>query len=249
MKLHNDIGLIGDFLGTIPVMIELAKREKEKKDQLTVVIHSEVTEIFQMIPRKYDIQRTYTPYNFDASLDLNKAFDIASKNNYHMTQAHFAIMGLPVPEKPIVPDLELVTSVFGIPQFDYVLAPFSRSLPEEQKWQQYKWQDLIDELSDKHFGIIGGPFNDRDFIDQNSKNLETVFSKGWNYIGCLLRMSGALISVVSGPSHMAYAVNAKNILLTNQTGAWGNNPDAIKITKNIHDITVDDVIKILKENE
>lgn len=239
----ND-GLIGDFLGMLPVVIELAKRENE----LHVNIHPEAEPLFQLVPKKYNIklqQKENSFYSKTLELNVSIAFNLSGEYNYYMSQLHFAYLGLPVPENP--PKAELEFELTNEPEYDYVLAPFSRSLPPQQRWPKKNWQRLVDRMQDKSFCIIGHDRDERNFVE--GANVTQMYSEPLlKVISTLKRSKNGLISVVSGPSHLCFHLGVKNYLLTNQDRAWGNNPDAVKIYDYIPELNAERLIEILKHN-
>jgi ADP-heptose:LPS heptosyltransferase len=236
MILRNDNDLIGDFLGTIPAMIELSKQ-----GPLEVILKDSVSELFNMIPKHHGIKRSDKDEH-DLSFHLQSSFNYADQHNLHMLQANFENIGLPAPSYVPKPELRYMT--MQSPVFDYVLAPFSRSLPMEQKWDKSKWQELVNRMPDKSFCLLGSIFHDYpDFI--TGDNVTPIFSQPMAYVCNLLKQSNnGLISVVTGISHLAHALDVKNYLFVNQ-GVWGKNPDAVCLDKHIPDIEVDEVIGIL----
>jgi ADP-heptose:LPS heptosyltransferase len=235
----NKEGLIGDFLGTIPAMQELAK------DNLVIVkIHPEARGLFSLI-RDLNIEDyghfIETQPNEYITLSSAEAFQIASRKGYYMSQAYMEQAGLEVPIIP--PKANLSYRMEEVP-IEYIISPFARSLPEQQKWPQEKWQLLVDSLPNNKFLLIGNSkFDNKDFI--KGSNVSSVFDLPFYILCNIFKKSKALISVVTGTSHLAFHLEVKNILLTNQNMTWGNNPDAIKITKYIPDITVEDIIEKL----
>lgn len=236
----ND-GLIGDFLGTIPVMIALSK-----EDALHVSIHPEAEPIFHLIPKKYGIrqqEKEEASYDRVLALDISAAFTISHQRNYYMSQSHFAYLGMPVPGHPCKAELEF--DMVASPACDYVLAPFSRSLPEQQRWPRQRWQQLTSALPDHTFCIIGHDRDERNFI--TGQNVMELYNHPLTSVISLLKNARkGLISVVSGPSHLAFHLGVKNFLLTNQDMTWGNNPDAVHITDPIPELTAESVMEVLR---
>lgn len=244
MKLVNKIGLIGDFIGTIPVMIHLASKSPEGLQ--VAGVWSEIREIFGMIPSKYKITEALSEQGADHKLDLEEAFRIASVRGLHMTQAHFAVLGLDVPDKPVRPELEIEMN--GAPikmKGDYIISPFSRSLPEDQRWPSQYWQELVDTMDDKQFILLGSQKRGDDFNYIMGDNVSKFFDCSFNYVAALLENNRNLIGLVSGLSHMAYALNVNTWLLAGQTGAWGLNPEATMIP--VAGLKPEDLIDILKK--
>ncbi|MGN6532889.1 MAG: hypothetical protein ACTHK0_14200 [Ginsengibacter sp.] len=236
----ND-GLIGDFLGVLPVIIDLSKR-----DELHVQIHPEATAIFSMIPKKYNIklqEREDAFYDVILKLDISRAFTISSENNYYMSQAHFAFLGLEVPETPLKAELEF--EQFEMCPYDYIIAPFSRSLPACQCWLREEWQRLTDLMPERSFCIIGHNRDPRNYI--TGPNVSEMYNEPLVKVVNLLKsVQGGLISVVSGPSHLSFHLGVKNYLLTNQNMKWGNNPEAITIQDYIPELKAEKVLEILQ---
>lgn len=235
-------GLIGDFLGQIPTMQKLAE-----KKMIEVKVHPEARDLFSLIETgnlmgTHNVNWFVAPeYDKTITLSSSEAFQLSVKNNWYMSQAFMAQAGLKVSE--IAPKAKLnYDGEFFHPQpVDFLISPFARSLPVEQKWQREKWQELVNKLPEKKFGVLGNyKYDDPMYI--NGNNVTVFFSLQFKHLCSLLKRTGTLISVVTGTSHLAFHLGVKNILLTNQNMAWGNQPDAIKITDNIHDVTVQQVI-------
>lgn len=237
--LHCKDGLIGDFLGFIPVITELAKQ-----DELHLSIHPESASLFSLIPKKLNIsQQQPVHYNKILKLDAYEACGISRIHNYYMSQAHFAYLGMPVPKIP--PKAELEFATLNVASFDYILAPFSRSLPNEQQWPKEQWQKLVDQMPQCSFCIIGHERDDQHLISGN--NVTALYNKPIvEVINVLKKAKRGLISVVSGPSHMAFHLSVKNYLLTNQQMTWGNNPDAIQIRDYLPALTAERLTTILQ---
>jgi len=227
MIILNPNNLIGDFLGTVPVMQVM---------NATYIISPQMKELASMAQIKY---RTSDGF-YDKAFDLHKAFTYAASNNLHMIQAFFWDMDLAVPTDIPKPKLHVIPE--KAPKVDYVLSPFSRSLPEDQKWPQERWNELCELLPHKSFALIGSWEDDYYYI--TAPNCMNIFGRRMNYVCNLLCNATALISVVTGTSHLAYALGVKNYLFFNQ-GAWGKNPDAVLFTDPIPNISVEQVIQRL----
>lgn len=253
-------GLIGDCLGQFPCIQELAKYNKVYIDY-----PKEVQSLVDLIPKKYNIG-SLEDYNKDCfkasiwadpystkvyNLDIHKAFSGAQISGQYMSQVYYPQLGLETPETPSKADLEWKEEF--VPYYDYLISPFARSLPNEQKWQQCNWQNLVDRMSNKRFALLGNSkYDNKDYIKGN--NVFVEFDKPFSYICNLLKSHKSrnvtLISLVSGLSHLCFHINASNILLTNQgISGWGINPNAYKITHYIPDLHPIDVINKIKEIE
>jgi hypothetical protein len=232
--------LIGDFLGMMPLMTELSKQE-----ELHVSIHPEVECLLDLVPKKYGIKlkdRDEASYDKIVEVDIFKVFKLAIERNYYMSKAALAYLNFDMSENP--PKAELEFEAVETSAYDYIIAPFSRSLPPEQRWPQEQWQKLTELLPDKLFCIIGHERDDKNFM--TGKNIFGMYNEPLiKVISVMKNARKGLISVVSGPSHIAFHISVKNYLLTNQYMAWGNNPEAVTIWNNIPHLKAEELVDIL----
>lgn len=249
MIVKNNIGLIGDTLGMFPFLIDLAK----KHQGIILILEGSafgLKNLFELIPKKYNIkivdENFQLPENEQViNLNLVRAFNFSVKNKIHMTQSYYEQACLPTPPTPLKPELDI--PFVSVPQYDYALAPFSRSLPEYQKWQQDKWNKLVDSMPDKKFVVFGDDRHDpKDFIFIKD-NVEHMYGKSLiEVMNVMKKCRNGVISVITGISHIAYAIDVKCYLFNNQPMAWGNNFDAIQMKKRIPDITPEEVLQVLQ---
>lgn len=254
MFLKTSIGLLGDAIGTIPVIIALSKTHDGKTYLLLNTDAVNAREIYNFIPKKYDIEIhnqigfIYDPYNegiMPKEFNLSRAFDIAVAKNLHMIQAHFSYFGLGVPSEIVKPELEFPD--LDVPQYDYILAPFSRSLPDVQKWPQDNWNKLVDMMPDKTFVVFGNEKYDKLDYVFSKPNVTHMYSKPLNEVmNVIKRVRYGVLSVVTGISHFCYPLDVPNVLFINQNMAWGKNPKAIYLEKPIHSYTAQEVSAYLK---
>jgi len=250
MILLNSIGLIGDAIGSLPATYALATAHANQN----IYCYFAHKQIFGMIPPKYSnikpIEVLDGPHLDVRQFDLTGAFAYATYNNLHMTQAHFKFLGLPVPSIPIRPELHIIEDqnyTFDYGDIDYAIAPFSRSLPEDQKWPKHKWQQLVDSMPDKKFLLFGDSRHDNRILI-HGVNVSYMFDFPLNSVAQQMqKLKSGVISVVTGISHMAHALKVKNYLLECQ-GSWGVNPDAIRIHAPVHQISVEEVQQLLIKN-
>lgn len=244
--IDNKEGLIGDFLGTIPAMQKLTEQ-----DQVLVKLHPEAKGLFRLIENwnliDYDKIDFLIDPEFEKQIILSssEAFQIAVKKNYYMTQAFMEQAGLEVLEVPSKAKLNYINAApLGTQSVcDYLISPFARSLPSEQKWSNEKWSELVRSMPHKIFGLLGNSkYDDRLFLHDH-ENVIPLFDLNFDTLCGVFKNSECLISVVTGTSHLAFHLGVKNILLTNQLMTWGNNPDAILIADPIRNITVKQVIE------
>lgn len=245
--IDNKEGLIGDFLGTIPAMQRLSEIYP-----CVVNVHHEIIGLFDLIKNSRLLNRAeQVGEDWDNLNHMEKitftsgeAFQIAAKKGYYMTQAFMEQAGLEVPK--IAPKAKLNYDEPKEKLDYYIISPFARSLPPEQKWPVKKWIELINSLPNSKFILVGNSKYDdyKDFI--YCKNLIIKLDSPFHIVCKLFKGSKGLISVVTGTSHLAFHLGVKNIVLTNQGMTWGNQPDAIKIITYIPDITVEEVIEKIK---
>lgn len=243
--IDNQEGLIGDFLGTVPAMQKIATVHK-----CLVKVRSEVKGLFDLVKsdRLQDIEKVDTGF-----MDVNQlhkftfnsssAFTTSAKYNCYMSKAFMINVDLEDIEEIPKARIKFIGTQIEKP-FDYCISPFARSLPEEQKWPVEKWKELVESRPDLKFALFGNSkYDNKEYLVAD--NVTTIFDKPFNEVCNILVNSRGLISVVTGTSHLAFHLGRKNVLLTSQTMAWGNNPDAIQIKKPIEQITVEEVLSKL----
>ena len=244
--LNNGEGLVGDFLGTIPAMQQLARDNMG----IHVIIHPEAEKIFKLIPAHYNIVRAFHReypedyYTKSLSLDISKAFSIADQKKLYMSQTHYEVLGLPIPHVP--PRAELDIEEIGFPTYDVLLAPFARSLPPQEKWAREKWQQLVDRFPHIKFGLLGTKtHDDPEFL--KGYNVTAEFDHNFMYVSNLMKKCTVVLSVVTGISHLCFHLDVPNLLINNQNFTWGTNPKANNIRTPIPTLKVDEVVDNLKK--
>lgn len=228
LLVKNTPSLIGDFLGVAPALIELSKNYN-----VFVDAKEEIDSLINLLPIKrfqnQEIHKTVT-------VDIDAAFKKASHRNWYMTQAFMDNLGLPVPNFP--PKVVLGFDKEEVEAYDYLLSPFSRCLPESDKLPASVWQDFVNKFPAK-FALLGNSkYDDTNFIKGVTPVFDLPFSKICNLYG----KCKAVISVVTGTSHLAFHLGTKNILMVNQNMTWGTNPEALCIRKRISTIKAEDII-------
>jgi hypothetical protein len=245
----NHEGLIGDFLGTIPAMQEIAKRDK----QVYVIHNDSVTGLFQLIRPEYNLKRHVGSPIISSDkvihLTCTEGFKHADSRGLYMSDAYLSLYGFKVDKsKPAKADLYIERKE-SVPGVDFVLAPFSRCLPDEQKWDREKWQALVDAFPDNTFAVCGTTRHDMyNFV--TGTNVINFYDNPFNDVADLLMKSRyGLISVVTGIPHLAFHLSVPNFLITNQGDGWGNNPDAHKIRNDIKTLTTEEVITFINTHK
>lgn len=240
MQLKNSINLIGDLCGTVPVMLDLAKKHGHLQVFQTM---DEGKWIYPMLPGIELVNRINEDSPF-MELDISDAFSFAERSNIHMTQAYHEQMLMPTPAEPIRPDLNLPD--IDVPIYDWVFAPFGRSAPEEQKWEVGKWVELAYALhkQGKSVCILGNSKHDNKF---NAYKCVNEFDRPLPEVMNILKKSRhGCVSIVTGISQLCYALGVKNYVFCNQGNNWGRNPDAVNMETYIPRITVEEVLEVLR---
>jgi hypothetical protein len=233
--IKNCPSLIGDFLGIAPALQKLAKN-----NNVYVDTSYEIDSLLELVSSRHNIfKQKNIVYDKKIDINITEPFTMAHHSNLYMTQAFCRYLGV---EYSGIPKADLDYSSGGFQYEDfYVISPFARSLPPDQKLSMNVWQEVINH-SGKHFIVLGNSKHDMNTLNRTL----TLFDKPFDHVCQVLRNCKGLISLVTGTSHLAFHLGVKNILLTNQgTTGWGVNPDAVKITKHIPTITAEDIIKHL----
>lgn len=240
MVLTSDIALLGDTINTWGIIRDLSLR-----GPVSVIIPQESKWFYELLSPTIKLSvKDDTKYS-NGELNLTEAFIYGSKENYHMSQCYHAQFNLPTPKKPIRPELNVPD--IEVPIYDYILAPFSRSLPEEQKWGLHRWQELSWKLNQQGFTTC--VFGNSKY-DPQINGMQMEYDRPMNEVlNMIKKCRKGVVSVVTGISHLAYAMEAQNILLSGQgNSGWGINPDAFVITGRVNDFTVEQVLRVINEN-
>lgn len=245
-------GLIGDTVGTLKIIAEAAEKSLKKSEPFFVGCHREAWPIIQMLPKRLMIR------NFDDAaegscgkvyaLDLNDAFHFSNRKPCYMSQAYYNAVGWPIPFSPELPDLELDEYVIGDGAHgDIGLAPFARSLPDHQKWPRERWQELVDSYPGFQFVLYGAKERGDDPQFVTGPNVKAFFDHPLKELARSIRdLRRALVSVSTGPSHIAFAVHTPTVLLIDQ-GPFAKAPHAHAIEKHVTEITVEEVRAAISE--
>ena len=236
--LHNPEGLIGDVLGTVPIMIDLAKQN----GGLKVMAHHEADWLYPLIAH-HGIERIHETSVVNAELDIQEAFRFSQENGTYMGQSWHNQFGLPTPPAA-PPDLEIPD--VEVPIYDYIFAPFSRSTPDNQKWVVGRWFQLARKLVQDGNSIC--VFGNSKF-DSPILGMVNEFDRPMiEVLNILKKCRKGCVSINTGISHLCYATGTKNYLLNNQGQGWSVQPDAISIETYIPRITVDEMLDFIKNN-
>lgn len=248
-------GLIGDTFGTLPLIKEIALEAQAKREECFVGCHREAWPIIQLLPKKYQVR------NIDDAgegiggkayvVDLQAAFHFTEKKQVYMTQAYYHTVGRPIPYLPERPELELDESLVECHASvaDFGLAPFARSLPPNQRWPKERWQDFVEAFPNRQFLLYGSSHRGDDINLVSGPNVKPYFDHSIEELCLSIRgLRNGLISVSTGPSHIAYAVGTRNYLMINQ-GAFAKNPDAVSIEDPVSTLSSQRVIDVIRATE
>ena len=237
MIVKNPIGLIGDTLGTFPVLQQLNKDH----EHFSVIVLEEVKWLYELVPELKLCECS----RHDKELNISGAFTLSHQHNLFMSQAHYPFMGYPIPPEPVKAELTIID--VDVPVYDYVIAPYGRSAPNEQKWSMDKWIELINSMPEYSFAILGNSKYD-DFAYPIPENVSLLFDlSAMELCNVLQKANYGCISIVTGISHFCYHLNVTNYLIANQGMTWGLQPDAIIIDDHIPTLPVQKVYDVLKE--
>lgn len=243
-------GLIGDSVGALKIIAEAAEKALKRNEPFFVGCHREAWPIIQLLPKRLKIRNVDDMGEGSCgkvyALDLTEAFAYSNKKPCYMSQAYYATIGWPVPFTPDLPELELDPYVIGDGAHgDIGLAPFARSLPDHQKWPRERWQALVDAYPDRTFVLYGATERGDDPEFVTGLNVNTFFDNPLAEVARSIRdLKQCLVSVSTGPSHIAYAVHTPTVLLIDQ-GPFAKAPHALAIEKHVTEITVEEVATAL----
>ena len=179
-------------------------------------------------------------------INIEEAFRFSLENNLYMADAHLVMNGYDI--KHFTHDQRKAQLNFSpkMKYYNFLIAPFARSLPQDQKWQIEKWNELVRRFPDLTFGVLGNTKHDDPNAIQGD-NVTPLFDNSLIDVAGYMKASKyGLLSVVTGLSHMAYHLSVPNYLLFNQDFAWGRNPDATVLHKKVDEITVDEFVNLIK---
>lgn len=242
--IENKDGLIGDFLGSVSAIQALGKTDK-----LVVQVHPEAMKLVPLIANPDEIVFTDRPVGGHVVKTIHSAtaFSIATAKDLYMSQAYFEQVGLPIPS--VAPKALLQYDYVDVPLYDYIISPYARSLPDNQKWSKENWQALVDSMPDKTFCVIGSKEHDDPSFMPTAMNVYGLYGVNFNYLcNLLISSTKGLISVVTGTSHLAFHLGVKNWILNNQDFKWGTNPDGYSLRTPIPQLSAKELKSFLESN-
>jgi len=216
---HAD--LVGDSIAMLPAIQELRRRWDGD-----VYLHMPNRWVRDLIPASYGFKDLFAlPLGSSkAKVMRSSPWDACDAyiRTLHMTQAHFAIFGLPVPSEPVRAEIEVDDTA---PVFDYVLSPWSRSdIDHNKAWWDDRWAKVVDAL-DGSIAVVGGIEDPQPWLAHYE------YGKDLRYVAGLLRNARkAVITIDNGMSHLAFHAGCtKHVLLYPECLPpwWVGNPKAL----------------------
>jgi hypothetical protein len=223
---------VGDFLGALPAIERLGEFHDVK-----LFVNPDIYKFLDKITLPTVTHSVYYPYPYvshevrglqgpsaaeEYVISTNAAYDVGFDSNLHMTQAYFDQLKMKIPLDPIRPRLLLPTLAADVPVYDYVIAPYSVSLAWGHLWPMEKWNKLIKRFSKYKFALVGSTTDPR-FPEH--PNLQQYLGHPWFEIAHIIERARMVLSVVSGISHLTYALGTPHVLFINQP-KWAQNPNA-----------------------
>jgi hypothetical protein len=241
--IKNSPGLIGDFLGFVPALQRVSLHNQ---------VYLEKTEVLQKFYNliKKDIYNFYYYENQEIDKIIFANTDEVSANNKNKYMSgeylNFIFNQFNIDIHEHAPKIDFNFLLTDTPEkFDYLIAPYGRSAPIEQKISLDIWKKFFNKKNNFIFGVLGDSRNDNFDIFNNMQNVIKVFDNDFNSVYNKMKNSKGVISIVTGITHFCYHAKIPNILFSNQFANWGNNPEARTIIKNIPNISVNDIEEAL----
>ena len=250
MIILNYNSLLGDSLSTLPAIWQLAQTNR-------VYLATILPEVTAIIPDNPNITHIHTIQDISAIADLDQeriCILDASKNFHefcshatHMVQGYFKYAGLPIPtDFPTLP-LNLETDD-TIEPYDFLISAGSRSDHMNNKlWPYDRWQQVIDYLTAQGYRVA---------VLISARPEEHIFT-GVDHIkgqplkkvgGYIKTVKKAVLSIDNGISHFTRLIGSPHILLYPAClpETWVGNPKASTIQSNPLNLTVDEVINLIR---
>jgi hypothetical protein len=260
-RVSNFANLLGDFLGALGTLDYLSKSKNicflfdELNDVRTGNTIDAKHFFHPFIPLlkndKIKILNSDDKFNLEIDVDAVRADHAYGTNNF-MTKAYYHHLCTQIygrrEDIEFFPKAQLFFEETNQEKYDVLISPYGRSSSQNERISLNIWREFIIKNENYSFGILGQQVIDDYTLFDDLNNCKKVFNRDFNSLGSILTKSKLVLSIVNGISHFCFHTNTKNILFTNQTRRWGNNPDAIKITENIPDISSDFIHNIFIQN-
>jgi len=163
-----------------------------------------------------------------------------------MSQCYYPQLSLPTPKYPTKAKLFFNSNKKA--DVDYLISPFSRSLPQSQKIPNQNWQEFINLNKNIKFGVLGNSkYDPIDYIV--GENVINIYDNTFEDLCSILKNSKGLLSIVTGTSHLCFHLGVKNLLFTNQgINGWGINQEAFIKSDFIPTLNSSTINKYFHEN-
>jgi hypothetical protein len=251
VKYDNNV-FIGDFIGTLPGLLELVKQDTGSDTAYLTFPHHVPDykhQLIDMLPKKYKISISNpTDLHYIKHFTFGKAYkwlEVNPPEKGFMVNAFYASFDLTAPEEPVKVELELNEIHNTKISADYALAPFSTSRSNHELWPQNKWQELVNSFPDKTFMLIGSAKENGNYV--TGPNVINFMGRSMQQLAWALKSVKLLIAIIAGPQHFAFPLSVPTLILSSQKMRWGINPDATEIlVDNVPDISVEQVIETIR---
>lgn len=231
----NDSPLIGDALGSYPIMLRFAQ-------EATVHVTGDFNPLVKDFVEAPEL-RFNEPPRADKVIRLSPtlAFTHAGAHGINIAQGYFRHFGFAVPPLPITLPLK---SAPIEERADIVIAPFARSdLTHVRRWPQDRWQRLIAYFAPRYsVYILGG--GDDELSWATAHGAKPFFDRPLAEVHTLLQTSRINVTVDTGIGHICNFGNIKNHIVIHPADCrWLSFAHAKVVAKpRVQDITAAELI-------
>jgi hypothetical protein len=241
IKFINDNDGVGDFLCTVPFMLDYLKT-----NEATGKLHGNFNRwAFEGLATT---SKTILS-SVDVASDEIKVLcsDALAHHNktgghLHMAQCYYDMNGLAVPPLPLMIDIEPVK----VNSVDVVFCPFSSSGRDAKTWPLDRWRLLKELLGAQTIcAIASSKCGGDDIKTLSDMGFDMVVDQPCSLVASLLKTTRLLVTVETGIGHLAQFLGLKNVVMLDPAyphWKFANYPAARTIRKSVGDITVDEVL-------
>jgi ADP-heptose:LPS heptosyltransferase len=197
---------LGDSLCALPVLESL----RQEHPNLEILFRNE--SVAQLMPKNLRERCSWDLKNGGYDVLVLGMWEAVKRFGRiaHPTQLLYMLAGLEPPKE--VPRPKIVFDN-NAPAYDYVVAPFTKD-DRERGWDIDSWSDLFRQLAESDPGaticVVGGK-SDHVFAHNAVSH---CYGQSLAYVASMIKNARrAVITLDSGPSHIAHAVNSKNHIL------------------------------------
>jgi hypothetical protein len=260
-RVSNFANLLGDFLGALGTLDYLSKNKDiyflfDELNDIRTGNTIDAKHFFHpFIPllknNRIKILESTDNYNLQIDVDAVRADHGYGTDNF-MTKAYYYHLCSQIyghrENIDFYPKAQLFFEETSDEKYDVLISPYGRSSTLNERIDLNIWREFIIRNKDFSFGILGQVVIDDYTCFEDLTNCKRVFNRDFNSLGNILLKSKIVLSIVNGISHFCFHTGTKNILFTNQSRLWGNNPDAVQIRHYIPDVTIDLIQEVFINN-